>query len=828
MNSRLTKRVVPFVAMTAIGAVAYTTSARAAEPLAIVMQGSADDEYNRGVDAQNKGDNATAIAAYSNAIKKRATFTDAYYNRGIAYEDTGDFDKALADFNAYLQRKPQVADAYLERAKVYGKKNMYDQAIADFNKYSELKPNKKDHLFARGGVYFGKGDFDKAIADYTAFMASVPATDSNYQYAYLNRANSYLQKGDAAKAVPDFTAFLAKAKPAETADALVGRGDAYTKSEQYAKAATDYEAYLALPGKANDGPVQNALLVAYDKSNQPQKAVLLTQRMGASGDPTAILNSAIVQGKAGNNAGAVTAYTKYLGLPGKSKDKAALSGRAAANISLKDYPAAITDYTAVLSVDAKDSTALFNRAVAYSNTKQYDKAAADFETYLSGKPNDEAGLQGLALAYVNEPTPEWQKVAGAYSRYLAANPKDAKAASQAHYNRGVAYFNLKDYQKAIADLEPYSTANPTDANAKDLLGKAYVNVPGGGDKAIAALTAAIAAKPNDPDNYYNRGVLYSNANQLDKAAADFEMSATKDTKVDGKATSYYNAAVAYLRMPTPNYDKVITAATGALTAKPGYAEALLARADARLAKKEYAPAAADYKAYLATPTAADPKNKQFADDAATNMGAAYINGKDYAGAVAAYTTVLAKNPDNVAAMNLRAQANLQLKAYPAAIADFTSYIGKKGDDATAYYNRGYAYAQTKDDEKAAADYEKSFSLKAAFDPANSAATIYSRLGQAESKKDSPDANKAAGYFDKAIALYDKAATAGGGVKNTAAAYYNQGLAYEYKAKVLDKDDELKGAIAAYTKYLSTDPAATDKAEVSSHVKQLQEKVSGGE
>jgi tetratricopeptide (TPR) repeat protein len=508
-----------------------------------------------------------------------------------------------------------------------------------------------------------------------------------------------------------------------------------------------------------------------------------------------------------------------------------LNGRANANLALKNYNDAATDYTTLLGANPGDSTALFNRGVVYNNLKQWDKAAADFEKYVTTKPDDEAAYNALANAYVSQTPANWAKAADAYTRYLAKNPKDAKEALTARRNRGAAYYNLKQYDKALPDYEAYVAANPGDADANTILGELYA-ITGKSDAGIAQLTKTItaneAAGKKDPKPYFNRGVLYQNSKQVAKAAPDFETAAKYDTDPAGKADAFTLASLAYTQSTPPANDKAIVAATGALTAKPGYPDALILRADAYLNQKEWAKAAADYKMYLGTPAASDPKNSRLAAGAAESMAAAYINAKDYANATSALTAAISKAPDNTKLVNLRGQVQLAQKQYDPAIADFTAHLAKNGNDDVAYMNRGRAYLAKKDEARAAEDFEKALSIKPSFDAANLVGGIYLNMAQAEAKKDTPDNAKIGSYYDRAIAMYNKAIGAAGNApgKTVATAYYNQGLAHYNKAKLTDSEGSYKAAIDAYTKYLQADPAATDKAEVQGQIERIKQSIGG--
>jgi tetratricopeptide (TPR) repeat protein len=58
----------------------------------------AEAEFNKGVDFSDREDQATAIACYTEAIRKNPDFAGAYFNRGVTYGRLGNDVKADADF----------------------------------------------------------------------------------------------------------------------------------------------------------------------------------------------------------------------------------------------------------------------------------------------------------------------------------------------------------------------------------------------------------------------------------------------------------------------------------------------------------------------------------------------------------------------------------------------------------------------------------------------------------------------------------------------------------------------------------------------------------
>jgi tetratricopeptide (TPR) repeat protein len=58
----------------------------------------AGDYLSRGLDRQDQGDLAGAIADYDRAIARHPSYAAAYLSRGLAHRQAGDLERARADF----------------------------------------------------------------------------------------------------------------------------------------------------------------------------------------------------------------------------------------------------------------------------------------------------------------------------------------------------------------------------------------------------------------------------------------------------------------------------------------------------------------------------------------------------------------------------------------------------------------------------------------------------------------------------------------------------------------------------------------------------------
>jgi tetratricopeptide (TPR) repeat protein len=92
----------------------------------------------------------------------------------------------------------------------------------------------------------------------------------------------------------------------------------------------------------------------------------------------------------------------------------------------------------------------------------------------------------------------------------------------AYYNRGIAWKDKGDLDRAIADFTEAIRLNPKDAVAYHNRGGAW-GIKGDPDRAIADCSEAIRLDPKDALAYKNRGIAREMKHSLKLALADFKM-----------------------------------------------------------------------------------------------------------------------------------------------------------------------------------------------------------------------------------------------------------------------------------------------------------------
>ena len=205
---------------------------------------SAYIEFLRGLNSQDKADEAKtrdekyehyekAVRHYTEALKLKPDFTDAYNNRGNIYNKKGDFDTAIQDYDRAISLNTKYADAYNNRGAAYYHKGDFDTAIQDYDRAISLNTKYADAYSNRGAVYYHKGDFDTAIQDYNTAIELNP----EHVEIYNNRGLAYSAKGDFDTAIQDFSKAIAL--NSEYPEVYCNRGVARLHLREWKKAKAD-------------------------------------------------------------------------------------------------------------------------------------------------------------------------------------------------------------------------------------------------------------------------------------------------------------------------------------------------------------------------------------------------------------------------------------------------------------------------------------------------------------------------------------------------------------------------------------------------------------
>ncbi len=139
--------------------------------------------YNRGRAHHDKDDLKAATQDYSEAIRLRPDFTNAFNNRGCARYYLGDLDGALEDYNETVRLEPKDGIAYGNRGEARRDKGDLKGALQDCNRAVRFKPDHAEAFCIRGTVHRAQGNLRGALRDFDAAINLQP----NYAEAEKGR-----------------------------------------------------------------------------------------------------------------------------------------------------------------------------------------------------------------------------------------------------------------------------------------------------------------------------------------------------------------------------------------------------------------------------------------------------------------------------------------------------------------------------------------------------------------------------------------------------------------------------------------------------------------
>ena len=428
-----------------------------------------------------------ALEQYDSAIDDLTTLIEnnydelglAYMQRGIAFRENGNSDRAIQDFDRAIDLGgDNDAIIYFQRGLTYYNSGQTEQAEADFSSALDEDDSLSDAYYFRGNIYLNKDEYELALDDLTL------AIENEYdplEYAYVTRGVVHHRLGDDDEAIRDYTEAI-KQDPTY-ALAYYNRGLAYETQEDYQRAVDNFT--LAIENEY------------FSPSNVYYERGLVYDSLGdyasARDDYTEVINLA--------DAHVADAYYE----------------RGRMHYFLGDYRAAVEDNTTLLDLEYDARESIFNnRGVAYVELGEYELAIGDFDAAIQIDEN-------YALAYANRGLA--RRLSGDYERaiedYLQAEEAGYNNTYNLAYGLGISYYNLEQYEQALANLNTALDVDPEDVDALLARGRTHVAL-GNVGAAIRTFDEVIALDIENVDAYYERGLVFISEENWDDAIGDFE------------------------------------------------------------------------------------------------------------------------------------------------------------------------------------------------------------------------------------------------------------------------------------------------------------------
>src|SRR5262249_38718769 len=140
-------------------------------------------------------DYVSAIADYTDVIRKGGQHWEDYHSRGIAYHRKGDLDLALEDYNRAISRTGHDATVHFNRALIHERKNDLKAALSDLDAAIDQHAERTvRNLAARARMRMSSSMHAAAVADYSAIIEMLTqdksASPEDRAEAYTLRARA--------------------------------------------------------------------------------------------------------------------------------------------------------------------------------------------------------------------------------------------------------------------------------------------------------------------------------------------------------------------------------------------------------------------------------------------------------------------------------------------------------------------------------------------------------------------------------------------------------------------------------------------------------------
>lgn len=583
----------------------------------------------------------------------------------------------------------------------------YVSAIDNFNNIIRVKPYLSEPYFFRGLAKLNLDDYEGAIQDFSQAIELNP----NYFHAYVYRGIAYQNLKRLEEALKDFEEAIA----IDPGNAYVyaNRGIARAELGDLEEAEKDYSKALRIDDK---------LLPAY--LNRAVIREKLDNSEGAMADCNAAIKlnmfSDVAYGLRGylwykqkNYHNAIEDFNRALKV--NPENKRILMNRAMVWYDMKKYPETMADYSKIIELDSNYIYAYYNRAMLRAEVGETNAAIADLDRVVEMNPDN-------ILIYFNRGLLKMQinDLYGAYddfSESLRLYPDFVKA----YLARAAVSAELKDYDAADKDryyasevMERYRKMKAGDRNA-------LVDTTANFQKLID-----INAKNDEVRDVINGRVQDKNV-IVELQDVFWVQYLSLDSLRSGKVQYYNKHIMSYNQ--AHNYDPAITLANKEVLYPDDFVAPYMEKLSQKIAEN------GDIDSYLL-------------------RGSFYLQQGEYPKAIADFSAILEKDPQNLLALFNRAAAQMHMYDYIESIDDKTTrVVGEIKQE-----NRKIDYSQV------LKDYQQCLAIDPDF--------VFARYNMANVYAKSEE-------IDKAIAAYTEVIRQD---KDIAEAYYNRGILYIYIGK----------------------------------------------
>jgi tetratricopeptide (TPR) repeat protein len=664
--------------------------------------------------------------------------------RGYVHLKNLDFVKAENDCTQAINQNWEEAQTYAWRAAARGEQNKWRKTFDDLEKACELAGAQRDQylslmdsysetaseyyreqikngnetadlFFERGWIYFRSGKYNKAERDFNHALALEP----DHAWASVGLAKLRFPKlkrvDPAAQEVRDLCNTATHGDAACERSALEIRAQLNHREEKYSSAQRDLDRLFEL----------------------------------ANGDSKRLVDCCWLRSQLGDHVQAIEGLTSVL--EANSDQHLATLVRGDCYRAIKNYSLAIADYKRFLRFYPEDGKALTRRAEMYLATGRYNLAHVDLEEAIqTDKTNFDAYLirarvhlkeeqldQALTacetavrldnqqpeafavLAEIYQKLCDYSRSIEEYSRSIELAPIDHEKA-QYLYHRGVAYYEMEEFEKALKDFKKSSKLRPNHSGSWIWKAAACSRMEKWSD-AILGLQQAIAIRPSAAQQYLKLGQPAA-----ERAIVHFDREIQRG---NDKPDTFRQRGLAYQFLAKES--EAIRDYTVVLNNEPDDVETLIRRGQALAKRKKHASAIEDFTRVIrkdesnhsarycrAISRAATGKLTEARSDIVKAIKAAshhpryhillaelHQKSGEIAKVIESYDRAILQDPSDPMTYRRRGATHVQAQSYVRAISDFTHSLELMPNQVELLVQRGNAYLKANQLGPALEDFE---------------------------------------------------------------------------------------------------------------------------
>ncbi len=338
----------------------------------------------------------------------------------------------------------------------------------------------------------------------------------------------------------------------QMAEAYVNRSACYCDLHEYAKAIADADHAIALASEMAD-PFRYRAYAAHSLGQTELAIADLTRALQLdSEDPWIYHERSWAFYYLRDYSAALADAERFL--EQCPREAEGYYGRANCRFLLGELDLALSDIDEALRFEKNDATSQCFRARLLYAANRIDEASAQFESAVAQDPELEPSWLGGVIALKQG---NYQEAIGQFDAVLAVEP----TAARVYYDRGKAWYQLKEYENALRDLDEAVKLKPKsgtflrlrakllflldrieEASAAyeiflaqkreaeeeywDWLGGAIALKQGNYWEAIAQFNAVLAADSTIARAYNGRGEAWCQMKEYERAWSDFDMAVT--------------------------------------------------------------------------------------------------------------------------------------------------------------------------------------------------------------------------------------------------------------------------------------------------------------